>query len=215
MGSGRSRVAALGAAVLTVVIGACSGGSATAQPTASASAAGSGGSSAAPASASAAPASASAGAIASFALPSAIASALASAGTVKDAATLLTPELAASVLGGSPTKTTLPVTIPNVSIVSYRTEAGDSLTLYIQAVPGGVANAELQAAIAMAGAHGDLQTVSGIGDAAGKVVNANDATVAFIKGSNLVVVAADSSATAGTDLEPKVESVAKQVAGQL
>ena len=149
------------------------------------------------------------------ALPSSVASALGSLGTAPDAAGLVTADMAATIIGGSPSKVTSPISIPNMSIVSYSNASGDTVTVFVETIPGGLANAQLQAAIAIAGAQGNLQPVSGIGDAAGKVVDTNEATVAFVKGTNLVVVQASSGTTAGTDLDPKVQSLAQQVAGKL
>ncbi|MGZ6271056.1 MAG: hypothetical protein ACXWOT_07660 [Candidatus Limnocylindrales bacterium] len=147
--------------------------------------------------------------------PSAGASLPGAVGSVPDAASLVTADMAASIIGGSPTKVTPPISLPTMSVASYRNDNGDTVTVFVETVPGGLANAQLQAAIAVAGAQGDLQPVSGIGDAAGKVVATSEATVAFVKGSTLVVVQGSSGTTAGSDLEPKVESVAGQVAGKL
>jgi hypothetical protein len=147
--------------------------------------------------------------------PSAGASLPGAVGSVPDAASLVTADMAASIIGGSPTKVTPPISIPTMSVASYSNDNGDSVTVFVEAIPGGLANAQLQAAIAVAGAQGELQPVSGIGDAAGKVVATNEATVAFVKGSTLVVVQGSSGTIAGSDLEPKVESVAGQVAGKL
>ena len=202
----RPAAAVFGLAVAaTLAIAACSAG-ATSAPSAAA------GSPSAAAATSPSPSSA----IPSISIPSALASALASAGgTTPDAATLVSADMAASVIGGSPSKVTPPMSIPNVSLVSYGTGSGDSVTVFIETVPGGIASTQLQAAIALAGVQGQLQTVSGLGDAAGKVVDANEATVAFVKGNELVVVSAQSATKAGTDLEPKVEALAKQIAGKL
>jgi hypothetical protein len=193
------------AAVLAVA--ACSSSSATASPGAQASVA------AAPSDAGSSAAAASD--MPSFALPSALASALAGGGSAPDAGTIVTADMAASVIGGSPSSVSPPISIPTMSIASYANATGDTVTVFIQNIPGGIANAQLQAAIAMAGAQGELQPVTGLGDSAGKVVNDKDATVAFVKGSNLVVVEATSGTTAGSDLEPKLEAVAQQVASHL
>ena len=147
--------------------------------------------------------------------PSEAASNSASGGVAPDAATLLTAEMAGSVIGGGPQKVSAPFSIPNMSIVSYSNAEGDTVDVFIEVVPGGVANVEMQAAIAMAGAQGDLQPVTGVGDAAGKVVGDGDATVAFVKGTNLVVVEATSGTMSGSDLEPKVEDIARQIASKL
>lgn len=187
------------AIAITVVVAACSGGATSA-----------------PSAAAGSPSAAAASAMPSISIPSAFASALASAaGTAPDAATLVTADMAASVIGGSPTKVTPPMSIPNVSLASYGTSGGDSVTVFVEVIPGGLASAQLQAAIAMAGAQGQLETVSGLGDAAGKVVDANEATVAFVKGNDLVVISAQSGSASGSDLEPKVEALAQQVAGKM
>ena len=137
-----------------------------------------------------------------------------STGKVPDASVLVTAEMAAAVIGGSPTKFDLPG-IPGgsgVSIASYLTTSGDNLTVYIQAIPGAVTAAELQAAMALEGTNGDMTPVSGVGDAAGKVVKDHDATLAFVKGNVIVVIGASASAQSGADLESKLENLAKQIA---
>ncbi len=50
-----------------------------------------------------------------------------------------------------------------------------------------------------------MQAVSGIADAAGKVVEDHAATLAFVKGDTIVVLAATADGSAGTDLESKLE----------
>ncbi len=132
-----------------------------------------------------------------------------------DPSTIVTAEMAASIIGGTVTKTASPIGGPGMGVVLYTNVAGDSVTVLVEQVPSGVGNAILQAAIQSAGAQGTLEAISGLGDVAGKAVTSNEATVAFVKGANLVVLAATSSTTTGADLEPKVESVAQQVAGRL
>jgi hypothetical protein len=132
-----------------------------------------------------------------------------------DPSTLLTADQAASIIGGSPTPVTLPLSIPNMSIASYENTDGDSVTVFVEAIPGGLASVQLQAAMAMAGAQGDLQTISGLGDAAGKDVTDSEATIAFVKGSTIVMMQASSGTLAGSDLEPKLEAIARQVADKL
>ncbi len=196
--------AGLAAAVL-LSVAACGGSSATSTPGADASAA--------------APPSAAASTMPSMELPSGLASALASAaaglGNAPDVSSLVTADMAASVIGGSPTPVDFPLNVPGMNIASYGNTNGDSVTVLVQVMPGGVVNTELQAAIAMAGAQGDLQPVSGIGNSGGKVVDDTSATIAFVKGSNLVVLEATSSSMSGSDLEPKVEAIARQVASKL
>ena len=193
-----SLAAASYAIAILLAVSACSSSGATSAPTT--------GASAGPTDAASAP---------PIEIPSALASALVPGASMPDPATLLTADQAASIIGGSPTPVTLPITIPNVSIASYENTDGDSVSVFVEAIPGGLVNAQLQAAMAMAGAQGDLQVISGLGDAAGKEVNDNDATVAFVKGSTIVVVQASSGTLAGSDLEPKLEAIARQVADTL
>ncbi|HEV2006206.1 MAG TPA: hypothetical protein VGQ85_06280, partial [Candidatus Limnocylindrales bacterium] len=132
-----------------------------------------------------------------------------------DAGTVLTTEMAASIIGGTLTKTNGPGAGTAMSVVVYSNANGDSVTVLVEQVPAGIGTAMLQAAIQAAGAQGTLEVISGLGDAAGKAVTTNEATVAFVKGVNLVVISGSASAMAGADLEPKVESVAQQVAGRI
>lgn len=135
-------------------------------------------------------------------------------GGAVDAASILTPDAAGSIIGGTVTKRPIPAT-GGMSIVLYTNTTGDSVTALVEHVPGGTTAEMMQAGIGAAGARGELQTLSGLGDAAGKVVNANDATVVFVKGDTLVVVHAEAAASSGSDLEPKLESLARQIQGQV
>ncbi len=137
-----------------------------------------------------------------------------SLGSAPDASSIVTGDMAASVLGATAQKVAMPVA-GIASIVAYSTAAGDTLTVLVEKVPGGVPAAAMQAAMQMAGSNGDLQAVSGIGDVAGKTVDANEATIAFAKGDFIVVLSARSDTTVGTDLEPKLEALARQVTGKL
>ena len=133
-----------------------------------------------------------------------------------DAAALLTADMAASVIGGSPTKVDVPAQPGGaMSLASYTTPSGDDVTILVERLPGLSGSMALQAAIAQQGAAGDMQPIGGLGDTAGKVVSDHDATIAFVKGDTIVVLAASAAGSAGTDLEPKLESIAKQIAGSL
>jgi len=138
-------------------------------------------------------------------------------GGSQDAASLVTADMAASIIGGSPTAVTLPGNIAGgvSSIVSYANTNGDDVTVLVERIPGLGGAAALQAALQMAGAKGDLQSLSGLGDAAGKVVGTNDATVVFTKGGAIVVLGASASGMTGSDLESKLENLAHQVAGKV
>jgi hypothetical protein len=138
-----------------------------------------------------------------------------SGGGSVDAGTIVTTEMAGTIIGGTLTKTNGPGAGTAMSIVLYSNATGDTVTALVEQVPSGVGGTMLQAAIQAAGAQGTLEAISGLGDAAGKAVTANEATVAFVKGANLVVIAASASSMTGTDLEPKVEALAQQVAGKL
>jgi hypothetical protein len=167
------------------------------------------------ASATAAPSSGSNGGAAfpSFALPSGLD--LGGGTTTINASTILTADVAAAIIGGTPTLQPGSMNLGPISLASYATDSGDNVTVWVEAVPGGIEQAAIQAAIQQEGTSGDMQAISGLGDAAGKVVSDHDATVAFAKSNTIVVVSASVAAMAGTDLEPKVEAVAQQIAAKL
>ena len=102
-----------------------------------------------------------------------------------------------------------------MSVASYTNAAGDGVTVLIEPVPAGIGASVMQAAIQAAGAKGELTPLSGLGDSGGKVVNDHDATVAFTKGSNLVVLYASAAGSAGADIESKLENLGRQIAGKL
>jgi hypothetical protein len=131
----------------------------------------------------------------------------------KDPSTMLTADAATSILG-SPA-TAVPGLATPIS-ASYSDAAGDTVTIFIEALPGSVTQALLSSALAQANADGSLVAISGLGDVAGKEVSDTSATVGFAKGGTLVILNADSSSTQkGSDLEPKLESLAQQIAGGL
>jgi hypothetical protein len=138
------------------------------------------------------------------------------AGTASvNASTILTVDVATSILGGTPTLQPGSMNLGPISLASYGTDSGDTVTVYVETIGTTLEAAAIQAAIQQEGTAGDMVPISGLGDAAGKVVGDHEATVAFGKGGTIVVVSATVAAQAGTDLEPKVEAVAQQVAGQL
>ena len=148
--------------------------------------------------------------IPSFSLPSGL-----GAGTGLDASTVLTPDVAASIIGGTATVAPGSITTGPLSILSYTNASGDEVTMLVETLAGGVQQTILQAALAQAGAAGDLQPVSGLGDTGGKIVGDHDATLAFAKNNTIVVITATSSASAGTDLDTKLEALAQTVLGKL
>ncbi len=135
-----------------------------------------------------------------------------------DASTVVTAEMAASIIGGSPTKMSIPATPGAAGVMSisgYTNTDGDDVTVLVERIPGGFAAGMLQMAIQSAGANGDLKPLTGLGDSAGSVVNEHDATVAFAKGNTLVVIQASDSGSSGADIEAKLEALARQIIGTL
>jgi hypothetical protein len=132
-----------------------------------------------------------------------------------DASTVLTADVAASMSGGTPTPPARQPQRRADEPAVLRNGSGDNVTVLVEAIPGGVGPAAIQAAIQQAGATGDLQPIRGLGDMAGATVTEQEATVAFAKNNTIVVISATVAAMAGTDLEPKVEAVAQQIAGKL
>lgn len=131
---------------------------------------------------------------------------------------MVTAEMAASIIGGSPTKMSIPgaAGAPGVmSLAAYSNTDGDNVTVLVQRIPGGFAAGMLQIAIQAAGANGELKPLSGLGDSAGQVTNEHDATVAFAKGNTLVVIQASDSASSGADIEAKLEALAREIIGKL
>lgn len=194
-----------------VVAAACSSGSATPSPGASTPAAGD---SASPAAGGSTPEAVES--IPPISIPAVSPAASAGQGSGPDAETVVTTEMAASIIGGSPTKAPFGGQLPGGygSVVAYMTDAGDTVTVFVETIPG-LSGMSLKAAMAMAGQQGDLQSVDGLGDFAGKQVQADQVTYAFVQGETLVIIDAQSSSMAGTDLDPKVQAVAQQAAGQL
>jgi hypothetical protein len=150
----------------------------------------------------------------SFALPSGLG--LGGSGTAAvNASTILTADIAATILGGTATLQPGSMNLGPISLATYGTDSGDVVTVYVETLGAGAEQAAIQAAIQAEGTSGAMTPITGLGDAAGKVVSDHEATVAFGKSGTIVVVSATVAAMAGTDLEPKVEAIAQQVAGQL
>lgn len=138
-----------------------------------------------------------------------------SGGASIDASTILTADIAASIIGGTPTLQPGSMNLGPISVATYGTDSGDDVTIYVETIGTALQSAAIQAAIQAEGTNGDMTPISGLGDAAGKVVEDHKATVAFAKNGTIVVVEASVASQAGTDLEPKVEAIAQQIAGKL
>ncbi len=136
-------------------------------------------------------------------------------GSSVDPKTFLTADVASSIIGGTATLTPGSVNTGPLGIVSYTNANGDDVSIFIETLPGAFTQSVMQAALAQAGAAGDLTPITGLGDTAGKNVGDHNATIGFAKGSTLVILEATSDASAGTDLDAKLESLAQQIAGKL
>jgi hypothetical protein len=132
-----------------------------------------------------------------------------------DPSTVLTPDVAGSIIGGTATLTPGSISTGPISILSYSNASSDDVTILIETLPGGIQQTIMQAALAQAGASGELTPITGLGDTAGKNVGDHDATIGFAKGDTIVILTATSAASAGTDIDAKLEALAQQIAGKL
>jgi hypothetical protein len=145
-----------------------------------------------------------------------------SGGTATAAGTLLTAadvqnisgDPAVVALGGACTSTTCIYTDTTGT-------AGGGGVIFIEAIPGALGQAALQAAIASAlsgsaaSSGGTAVAVSGLGSGAIKEIDANSATYAFVKDNDLVVVDVSSGTKTGADMDSQVEAVAQTIAGSI
>jgi hypothetical protein len=145
-----------------------------------------------------------------------------SGGTAAAAGTLLTAadvqnisgDPAVTSLGGACTSTTC------IYADSTGSGGGGGL-ITIEAIPGALGQASLQAAIASAlsgsaaSSGGTTVAVSGLGSGAIKEIDANSATYAFVKDNDLVVVDVSSGTKTGADMDSQVEAVAQTIAGSI
>jgi hypothetical protein len=98
---------------------------------------------------------------------------------------------------------------------------GGGGVIFIEAIPGALGQAALQAAIASAlsgsaaSSGGTAVAVSGLGSGAIKEIDADSATYAFVKDNDLVVVDVSSGTKTGADMDSQVEAVAQNIAGSI
>jgi hypothetical protein len=154
--------------------------------------------------------------------PAAVTSASAAGvpGQPLDSCSVLTATEASQLAGSTLTELTHQTTGAISFCVYGGTAGGGGAEAIIESVPGGgqaIVQSALQAAIAQAAkdSGGSTQSISGIGDEGLKEVNANDATVAFVKGSTLVAVTASSTTRDGASIETDLETLVRQIAGQV
>jgi hypothetical protein len=98
---------------------------------------------------------------------------------------------------------------------------GGGGVIVVEAIPGVLGQAALQAAIAAAlsnsatSSGGTAVAVSGLGSGAIKEIDSNSATYAFVKDNDLVVVNVTSGTKTGADMDSQVESIAQNIAGSI
>jgi len=98
---------------------------------------------------------------------------------------------------------------------------GGGGVIFVEAIPGALGQAALQAAIASAlsgqaaASGGTSVAVSGLGSAALKEIDTNSATYAFVKDNYLVVVNVTSGTKSGSDMDSQVQSAAQNIAGSI
>jgi hypothetical protein len=90
--------------------------------------------------------------------------------------------------------------------------AGASIVISVSQAPSGLGQATIKQALL---SKGGFQSLTGIGDVAGEAKDSHSVTIAFVKGQQFVVLGATSPIASGAELAPKLESVAKSIAGQL
>lgn len=88
----------------------------------------------------------------------------------KNPATLLRANMAASLLGSAAKAIAGSSTPINAS---YSDAAGDTVSIFVEALPGAMNQALLTSALSQANANGSLVAISGLGDIAGKEVSDN------------------------------------------
>lgn len=98
---------------------------------------------------------------------------------------------------------------------------GGGGVIVIEAIPGALGQAALQAAMASAlsgsaASSGDSAVaVSGLGSGAVKEIDANSATYAFVEDNDLVVVDVSSGTRTGATMDSQVEAIAQNIAGSI
>jgi hypothetical protein len=99
---------------------------------------------------------------------------------------------------------------------------GGGGVVVVETIPGGLNQAAMQLALSTALAAGGsnssggaVTTVSGLGSAAIKEIDANSATYAFSKDNYFVVISISSSKNSGAAMDSQVQAAAQTAAGQL
>jgi hypothetical protein len=99
---------------------------------------------------------------------------------------------------------------------------GGGGVIVVEQIPGGLSQAELQLALSGAlsaggsdSSGGTVTSVSGLGSAAIKDIDANSATYAFSKDNYFVVINVTSSTNTGAAMDSQVQAAAQTAAGQI
>ena len=134
-----------------------------------------------------------------------------------DACSLVPVATASQLVGASVFQVSTSATVATSFCVYASTKSSEGVAVFVQLAPGGDAKKVVQAALDHnAAPSARLSTaVTGIGDAAGTKTDAHDAAVVFARHNLLVVLTATAASKNGTDLLPKLEAIAKQVAAKL
>jgi hypothetical protein len=134
-----------------------------------------------------------------------------------DACSLVPVATASQLVGVSVFQVSTSATVATSFCVYASTKSSEGVAVFVQLAPGGNAKKVVQAALDHnAAPSARLSTaVTGIGDAAGTKTDAHDAAVVFARHNLLVVLTATAAGKSGTDLLPKLEAIAKQVAAKL
>jgi hypothetical protein len=143
-------------------------------------------------------------------------------GSTAAASTLLTAS-DVQTISGDPTVTPLGGACSATTCIYTDTTGtgGGGGVILVEAIPGALGQAALQAAIASAlsgsaaSSGGTSVAVSGLGSGAIKEIDANSATYAFLKDNDLVVVDVSSGTKTGADMDSQVEAVAQTIAGSI
>ena len=134
-----------------------------------------------------------------------------------DACSLVPVATASQLVGAWVFQVSTSATAATSFCVYASTKSTEGVAVFVQQTPGGDARKVVQAALDHnAAPSARLSTaVTGIGDAAGTKTDAHDAAVVFARHNLLVVLTATAASKNGTDLLPKLETIAKQVAAKL
>jgi hypothetical protein len=136
--------------------------------------------------------------------------------SVPDACVLVTQAQASAIVGTDVTNQTgaAGAGTGTTTTCAYASSTTGAIVIVAAArIPTGSSQAALRQALF--NQVSGLQAISGIGDSAGEAKSANNVSIAFSKGDTVVILQATSPTLSGDSMAPKLESLAKTVAGQV